>query len=125
MKTILIVDDLSMMRTIIKNLLSQLNVSCECLEAEDGLEALRYLAHQRIDLVLLDWKMPNLSGLELLKKVRALKLKVPIIMVTGESDAASVKEAMEAGITGYIVKPVIKDILKEKLVKLGLLGEHA
>lgn len=125
MKTILIVDDLPMMRAIIKNLIAQLNVHCECLEAEDGLEALRHLARQRIDLVLLDWKMPNLSGLELLKKVRALKLKVPIIMVTGESDASSVREAMEAGITGYIVKPVIKDVLKEKLIKLGLLGEHA
>jgi two-component system chemotaxis response regulator CheY len=122
MKKILIADDLPMMRTILKNLLSQLQVSCECLEASDGIEALRCMAHTKVDLVFLDWKMPNLSGIELLKKVRAVKVNIPVIMITGESGSASVKEAMRAGITDYIVKPVTKEILREKLVKVGLVA---
>jgi two-component system chemotaxis response regulator CheY len=122
MKTILIVDDLPMMRTVIKNIISQLNITCECIEAEDGLDALRCLARTKVDVVLLDWIMPNISGLDFLKKVRTLKVDIPIIMITGESDTASVKEAMKAGINGYIVKPVTKEVLSEKLFQLNITG---
>jgi two-component system chemotaxis response regulator CheY len=117
-KNILIVDDLPMMRVIIKNNLSQLGVPYPCIEAEDGIEALRCLAKSKVALIFLDWIMPNLSGIDFLKKIRALKLDIPIIMVTGESDRASVKEALQAGVADYIVKPITQEVLKEKLVKL-------
>jgi two-component system chemotaxis response regulator CheY len=125
MKTILVVDDLPIMRALIKNIISQLDVPCECVEAEDGVDALRCMTRTKVDLVLLDWKMPNLSGLEFLKKVRSLGVQVPIVMITGESDKENVKDAMMAGVSGYIIKPVTKEILGEKLSKLGIVKGEA
>jgi two-component system chemotaxis response regulator CheY len=125
MKTILIVDDLPMMRTVIRNILTQLNAHSKCIEAEDGLDALRCLANTKVDLILLDWKMPNLSGIDFVKRVRALKLDVPVIMITGESGHANVAQALKSGISDYILKPVTKEILKEKLVKLGMVSKKA
>jgi two-component system chemotaxis response regulator CheY len=115
---VLIVDDLPMIRTALRNMLNQLHIPCMCSEAGDGLDAMKFLTHERCDLVLLDWNMPFLSGIEFLKKARALGLEIPIIMITGESDTSSVIEATSAGITDYIVKPITVEVLREKLSKL-------
>ncbi|MDR0599683.1 MAG: response regulator [Treponema sp.] len=123
MKTFLIVDDMTVIRATIKTIITQLGVPCECLEAGDGVEALRYFAHYKIDLVFLDWRMPEGSGLEFLRRARALQLDVPVIMVTGESDRSKVLEAMRAGAADYIVKPVTMEVIKEKLEKLNMLEE--
>jgi two-component system chemotaxis response regulator CheY len=117
-KNILVVDDLPMIRTAVRNILTQLRVPCVCSEAADGLEAMRYLAYEKFDLVLLDWNMPFLTGIDFLKKARGLGLDMPIIMITGEADTANVKTAMRAGITDYIVKPITPEVLREKLSKL-------
>jgi two-component system chemotaxis response regulator CheY len=121
MKNILIADDLPLMRAIIKRFLSQLNVPCQCIEAGDGVEALCCLADTKVALIFLDLKMPNLSGVDFLKAVRGLKLDVPIIAVTGESNPIAVKEAIQAGATDFIAKPVTKEILREKLIKLNFI----
>ncbi len=114
---ILIVDDYKTMLRIIRNLLKQLgfdNVD----EATDGSTALQRLRDKSYGLVISDWNMEPMTGLQLLKEVRAdAKLKhVPFIMVTAESKTENVIAAKEAGVTNYIVKPFNAETLKQKLV---------
>ncbi|MDR3276457.1 MAG: response regulator [Treponema sp.] len=120
-KTILVVDDSRIMRNIIKNTFIQLKVACEFLEASNGKEALKRLKAGPVDLILLDWNMPELSGLEFLRKVRAQEeyRKTPIIMVTSESARYNVIEALKNGATDYIVKPVNERIFLAKMWKLA------
>ena len=120
MKTVMIVDDSRIMRNIVKNTFSELKIPSQFIEAANGKEALQHLMNQNIDLVLLDWNMPELSGLDFLKKVRAIeKYKtLPIIMVTSESARFNVIEALDAGATDYIVKPVNEKIFMEKLSRV-------
>jgi len=120
MKTVLIVDDSKIMRNIIKTLLSEQNIECEILEAGDGNEAFDLLMEQPVDLVFLDWNMPNLSGIDFLKKVRAIDkfMDVPIIMITSESAKYNVIEALKTGATDYIVKPINGKMFAEKISKI-------
>jgi two-component system chemotaxis response regulator CheY len=120
MKTVLVVDDSRIMRNIVKNIFSGLKIPCEFLEASNGREALGILEIRPVDLVLLDWNMPELSGLDFLKKVRAMDLykKLPIIMVTSEAARYSVVDALKNGATDYIVKPVNERIFIEKLSRI-------
>lgn len=116
---ILIVDDFSTMRRIIKNLLRDLgfnNIS----EADDGTTALPMLQHDSYDLLISDWNMPGMQGIDLLKAVRAdPKLeKLPVIMVTAESKRKQIIEAAQAGVDGYIVKPFTAATLNEKIEKM-------
>jgi two-component system chemotaxis response regulator CheY len=122
MKTVLVVDDSRIMRNIVKNTFSQMHIPCQFVEAGNGNEALRQLESQKIDLVLLDWNMPELSGLDFLKKVRAMDTykDLPIIMVTSEAAKYNVIEALKNGATDYIVKPVNEKIFAEKLSKVTL-----
>jgi two-component system chemotaxis response regulator CheY len=122
MKTVLVVDDSRIMRNIVKNTFSNLGIPCEYLEAEDGQAALQQLITQKVDIVFCDWNMPKMSGIELLTKIRTMDtLKtVPFIMVTSESAKYSVIEALKAGATDYIVKPVNEKILMEKLKKINM-----
>ena len=122
MKTILVVDDSRIMRNIVKNTFSELKIPCQFLEAGNGKEALKVLAAQTIHLVLLDWNMPELSGLDFLKQVRAMDQykNLPIIMVTSESAKYNVIEALKNGATDYIVKPVNEKIFIEKLSKITI-----
>jgi two-component system chemotaxis response regulator CheY len=122
-KKILIADALPLMRAIIKRFLFQLNVPYQCIEAGDGVEALYCLADTKVALIFLDLKIPKLSGVDFLKAVRGLKLDVPIIVVTGESNPLAIKEAIQAGATDLIAKPVTMEILREKLVKLNYIKE--
>jgi two-component system chemotaxis response regulator CheY len=91
-------------------------------EAANGKEALQQLQNQKIHLILLDWNMPELSGLDFLKKVRAMDeyKSLPIIMVTSEAAKYNVIEALKNGATDYIIKPVNERIFTEKLSKITL-----
>jgi two-component system, chemotaxis family, chemotaxis protein CheY len=114
---LLVVDDSSTMRRIIKNTLLRLNYK-DVLEGEDGVEGWDVLdANPDVDMLITDWNMPNMNGLELVKKVRADErfLDMPIIMVTTEGGKAEVITALKAGVNNYIVKPFTPAVLKEKL----------
>lgn len=115
---ILIVDDSSTMRRIIGNVVMQLGFGKEDFdEAEDGVKAWKLLSEGKYDVILTDWNMPNMNGLELVKKVRAEgnHQKTPIIMITTEGGKGEVIAALKAGVNNYIVKPFSAEILKEKL----------
>ncbi len=108
MKNVLVVDDSRIMRNIVKNTFSTLDVPCVFYEAANGKEALSVLEKNDINLVFLDWNMPQLSGLGFLKEVRANKKyeNLPIIMVTSEAAKYNVIEALKSGVTAYLIKPV-------------------
>ncbi|MDR0315460.1 MAG: response regulator [Treponema sp.] len=120
--TIMIVDDSRIMRNTVKGVFSGMGVACIYVEAGDGQEALRQLGLYPVDLVLLDWNMPRLSGIDFLKQVRSMEKyrALPIIMVTSESAKFNVIEALKNGATDYITKPINLDLFKGKLIKLPL-----
>ncbi len=116
---ILIVDDFSTMRRIIKNLLRDLgfnNVS----EADDGASAMPMLKTGGYQFLVTDWNMPGMTGIDLLKAVRADPdlAKLPVLMVTAEQKREQIIEAAQAGVNGYIVKPFTATTLKEKIDKI-------
>lgn len=116
---ILVVDDFATMRKVIRNLLKQVGYE-NIVEAEDGVTALRVLKSQKVDLIVSDWNMPNMTGLELLKAVRAdedLK-STPFLMVTAEALQDNVIAAVKAGVSNYIVKPFTAEVLNEKIKKI-------
>ena len=116
---ILLVDDFSTMRRIIRNLLKDIGYT-NVEEAEDGAIALDMLKDAPFDFIISDWNMPNMTGLELLKAVRAdAALKaIPFLMVTAEAKPENVTEALQAGVNNYIVKPFTSAVLKEKIDKI-------
>ncbi len=116
---ILIVDDFSTMRRIIKNLLRDLGFT-NTQEADDGNSALPLLKASDFDFLITDWNMPGMTGIELLKAVRADdKLKsLPVLMVTAEAKREQIIEAAQAGVNGYVVKPFTAQALKEKIEKI-------
>ena len=118
---ILVVDDFSTMRRIVRNLLMELGFSGPLIqEADDGESALVLLRTQRFDLVITDWNMPNMSGIELLQTLRAeAALKaLPVLMVTAENNRDQIIAAARAGVNGYIVKPFSAATLEDKLTKI-------
>jgi len=116
---ILIVDDFATMRKVVRNLLKQVGYE-DIVEAEDGIMALKALKSQKIDVIVSDWNMPNMSGLELLKAVRADEelAKTPFLMVTAEALQDNVVAAVKAGVNNYIVKPFTAEVLNEKIKKI-------
>lgn len=116
---ILIVDDFSTMRRIIKNLLRDLGFT-NTVEADDGTTALPILQAGSIDFLVTDWNMPGMTGIELLRAVRADdKLKtIPVLMVTAEAKRDQIIAAAQAGVNGYVVKPFTAVALKEKIEKI-------
>lgn len=116
---ILIVDDFSTMRRIIKNLLRELGFN-NTLEADDGSTALPMLKSGGFDFLITDWNMPNMEGIALLKAVRAdpLLKSLPVLMVTAEAKRDQIVEAAQAGVNGYIVKPFTAETLREKIDKI-------
>jgi two-component system chemotaxis response regulator CheY len=116
---ILVVDDMSTMRRIVKNIMKQLGFA-NVEEAENGVDALSKLRAESFGFVISDWNMPVMTGIELLRAIRADdKLKtIPVLMVTAEAQKENLIEAIQAGVSNYIVKPFTAEVLQEKLIKI-------
>ncbi len=116
---ILVVDDAQTMRRIIVNLLRQLGFT-NMTEADDGTTAWEKLSTEHIDLIISDWNMPKMTGIDLLKRVRESETykTTPFIMVTAEGKRENVIAAVQAGVSNYIVKPFNAATLKEKMTKV-------
>jgi two-component system, chemotaxis family, chemotaxis protein CheY len=115
----LVVDDFSTMRRIVKNLLQELGYS-DITEADDGNTALPLLKAGSFDILITDWNMPGMPGLDLLKAVRADEklAKMPVLMLTAEAKREQIIEAAQAGVSGYVIKPFTAVTLKEKIDKI-------
>jgi two-component system, chemotaxis family, chemotaxis protein CheY len=117
----IVVDDSRATRTILKRALTQQGF--EVLEAGDGRQALEQLEKNGpLELALVDWNMPVMSGYELICEVRAKSALngMAIMMVTTETEASQVQRALDAGANEYVMKPFTEDVLREKLLLLGL-----
>ena len=120
MKTVLVVDDSRIMRNIVKNTLTALKIPSMFLEAENGKQAFQLLEANKVSIVFLDWNMPEMDGIEFLKRVRAMPSykNLPIVMVTSESAKYNVVEALQSGATDYIIKPFRERVFMEKLSEI-------
>jgi two-component system chemotaxis response regulator CheY len=116
---ILVVDDMTTMRRIVKNILKQLGFA-NVEEAENGQEALQKLRAERFDFVVSDWNMPVMTGIDMLRAIRAdAQLNaIPVLMVTAEAQQANLVEAIQAGVSNYIVKPFTAETMLDKLQKI-------
>lgn len=116
---VLVVDDSSTMRRIIKNTLNKMNMN-NIIEAENGIDALAKLKEGGTGLILTDWNMPEMDGMTFVKSVRGSDTfkDIPVIMITTEAAKTEVVEALKHGVNDYIVKPFTPDALKEKVEKL-------
>lgn len=116
---ILVVDDMVTMRRIVKNILKQLGFA-NVDEAENGQEALQKLRADSFGFVVSDWNMPVMTGIDMLRAIRAdEKLKTtPVLMVTAEAQQSNLVEAVQAGVSNYIVKPFTAETLQEKIAKI-------
>jgi len=116
---ILVVDDMVTMRKIVKNILKQLGFN-NIEEAENGQEGLQKLRGGTFGFVVSDWNMPIMTGIDMLRAIRAdEKLKtIPVLMVTAEAQQSNLIEAVQAGVSNYIVKPFTAETMQEKLAKI-------
>ncbi len=116
---VLVVDDMSTMRRILKNVLKQIGFT-DLVEAENGQDALNKLKAGDIGFIVSDWNMPVMQGIDLLRAVRAdADLKhLPFLMVTAEAQKDNIIEAVQAGVSNYVVKPFTAEALQEKLEKI-------
>ena len=112
---VLVADDSGVMRKIIIRALNACGVN-DIVEACDGADAIAKF-ESSVDLVMTDWNMPNKTGLEVVREIRATGSAVPIIMVTTEAEMSRVKEAIAAGVTDYLAKPFENDVLRQKIDK--------
>ena len=114
---ILVVDDFPIMRGIIRRMLTKRFGMNDIFEANDGVEAWKILEESSADLIICDWNMPRMTGIDLLKKVRADRrfARLPFVMVTAEGKKENVIEATKAGVTGFIIKPFTAKDLGKKL----------
>ncbi len=116
---ILVVDDMSTMRRIVKNILKQLGFN-NLEEAENGQDALTKLHADTYGFVVSDWNMPVMMGIDMLRAIRAdekLK-KIPVLMVTAEAQKENLMEAVQAGVSNYVVKPFTAETMQEKINKI-------
>jgi two-component system chemotaxis response regulator CheY len=119
--TILIVDDSRIMRNLIKDYFIKFEIEhCVFAEAENGEDAFKLLQSRPIDLVLLDWNMPKLLGIDFLRMARQIdKYKnLPIVMITSETAKSNIIDALKAGANDYIIKPFSEDKFKEKITAI-------
>ncbi|MDR3641353.1 MAG: chemotaxis response regulator CheY [Humidesulfovibrio sp.] len=116
---ILVVDDFSTMRKIIKNILRQLGFN-NVVESDDGTTAWETLNRDNIDFIISDWNMPQMTGIELLRKVRSSEeySTTPFLMVTAEAQQENIIEAVQAKVSNYIVKPFTPETLGQKIDKI-------
>ncbi len=115
---VIVADDSKATRSIVKKMLKQIDRRIEVFEAEDGEKALEILYEQeKVDLILLDWNMPNMDGFEFLKAVKKDPRwkDIKVMMITSKTSEKDVEEALNAGADEYLMKPFDKDMLKAKL----------
>jgi len=115
---VLVVDDFATMRKIIKNVLKQINID-NTVEAENGKQALQTLKNDSVDLIISDWIMPEMTGIEFLRacKEDPVIKNIPFIMVTAEAQKDSVVEAIKGGVDNYVVKPFTPEKLQAAIEK--------
>lgn len=118
---VMVIDDFATMRRIVKGVLKQLGFT-NIIEAEDGDIALKELRKEKVGLIVSDWNMPNMTGLDLLKAVRSDNMlkDIPFLMVTAEGQKENVVQAVQAGVSNYIVKPFTPETFSAKLEKIFL-----
>ncbi len=116
---VLVVDDFSTMRRIVRNILRQIGFQ-NVVEADDGTTAWEVLNREKIDFIVSDWNMPNMTGIDLLRKVRASEqfAHIPFLMVTAEAQQENIIEAVQAKVSNYIVKPFTAETLGQKINKI-------
>jgi two-component system chemotaxis response regulator CheY len=116
---VMIVDDFATMRRILRNILKQIGFK-NIIEADDGKNALKELKKEKVDLIMCDWNMPEMPGIELLKSIRSDdELKdIPFVMVTAEAQKDNIIEAVKSGVSNYVVKPFTAETITEKLNKV-------
>ncbi len=124
---VLLVDDSFEALTLIKNMLKDMGLT-QVFTARDGTEALNFMGvyddDDGVDVILCDWNMPRMSGLEVLKQIRTCDPDLPFIMVTGNAEQDAVVEARSLGVTGYIKKPFSADQLMKKLALVQRIVDH-
>lgn len=113
---VLVADDSGVMRKIIIRALNACGVT-DIVEAGDGAEAIAKFGQHSVDLIMTDWNMPNKTGLDVVREIRATGSTVPIFMVTTEAEMSRVKEAIAAGVNDYLAKPFENDLLRQKIDK--------
>ena len=120
----LIVDDSRVVRKVARRIAEELGFTCE--EAEDGQQACDYCEKQMPEVVILDWNMPVMSGIEFLEKLRQMPGgdAPKVVLCTTENDLSHIQRAMMAGANEYIMKPFDKDILQNKFIQIGLLEDN-
>ena len=113
---VMIIDDQAAARGMVKKMLKDMNIN-QVYEAANGRDGLKMLdtAPDMVDLVICDWNMPTVTGIDLLRQVRSVGFEIPFLMLTGRADAESVVEARDAGVSGYIAKPFSRDQLEAKM----------
>lgn len=115
---VLVVDDSGVMRKIVIRALNGIGVE-NTLEAGDGREGWEVFQAEKPDLVLTDWNMPEMNGLEFLQTIRKSGSKVPVVMITTESEKSRVIEAIQAGVNDYLCKPFEQETLREKMKRFA------
>ena len=115
----MVIDDSSTTRKVITNILGQIGHS-DVLEAENGIDALAKLAQKKVDLILCDWNMPNMNGLQFVKSLRSMKTygNIPILMVTTNAAKEEIIQALQAGASDYVAKPFTPKVIQQKISKL-------
>ncbi len=121
MKTCLVVDDSRVIRKVARKIVEELSFTC--VEAENGQEAMHRCAEQMPDVILLDWNMPVMTGIDFLRRLRKMAggERPKVIFCTTENDMAHIQEALTGGADEYIMKPFDSDIIESKLSEVGLL----
>ena len=113
---VLVVDDMSSMRTILKALLKNMGIE-KVFEAADGLMALEILRSREVDVILSDWNMPRMTGIELLRQVRsdAILKEIPFVMISAEATGENIARAIQLQVSQYLIKPITAALLEQKL----------
>jgi two-component system chemotaxis response regulator CheY len=120
---VLVVDDSAIMRKVIIGILNGLNVKADNIDqAEDGTQAVEMAGAKEFNIILMDWNMPNMLGIDAVKAIRASGNKTPILMVTTEGERTNVVTAIQAGANNYLVKPFNAEDLREKFEQLIVQG---
>lgn len=110
----LVVDDSAVMRKVLIKALNRVEIT-DVVQAKDGQEAVDACANDQFDLILMDWNMPFMLGIDALREIRAKGIATPVIMVTTEAEKARVVEALQAGANNYVIKPFQEDVMDEKI----------